>query len=130
QVLTFGRGLAGESILVQPDHLLQEVAKITRQTFPKTITIASQTVSDLWPLLGDPTQLHQVLLNLAVNARDAMPRGGALSITAENIQLNAQYAAMNPGAKVGPHVLIKVADTGEGIPSEILEKIFDPFFTT
>src|SRR5437588_7393167 len=74
--------------------------------------------------------MHQVLLNLSVNARDAMPNGGTLSISAENLQLDDHFAAMTPGATSGPHVVLKVSDSGAGIPPGIIDKIFDPFFTT
>ena len=79
---------------------------------------------------GDPTQLHQILLNLSVNARDAMPAGGTLTISAVNFPVDEHYASMTPGAKPGPHVLFEVKDTGMGIPRQILDQIFDPFFTT
>jgi CheY-like chemotaxis protein len=85
---------------------------------------------DLWPVIGDATQLHQVLLNLCVNARDAMPQGGEIYISASNVELDDTYASMLPGATHGPNVLLEVRDTGSGIPEEIRERIFDPFFTT
>ena len=84
----------------------------------------------MWPVTGDPTQLEQVLLNLAINARDAMPDGGALVLRGENFELDAQYASMMPGAKVGSYVLLAVSDSGSGIPREVIDRIFDPFFTT
>jgi len=82
------------------------------------------------PIEGDPTQLHQILLNLSVNARDAMPAGGTLTISAKNFPVDEHYASMTPGAKAGPHVLFEVKDTGTGIAREIIDQIFDPFFTT
>ncbi len=85
---------------------------------------------DLWPVMGDATQLHQVLLNLCVNSRDAMPQGGTLTITAENTLLDEAFARMNPEARPGLYVIVRVADTGAGIPAEIRERIWDPFFTT
>jgi CheY-like chemotaxis protein len=81
-------------------------------------------------IVGDPTQLHQVLVNLCLNARDAMPNGGTLSLHAENVELDAQYAGLNPEASPGPHIFLQVEDNGVGMAPEILEKIFDPFFTT
>jgi CheY-like chemotaxis protein len=90
----------------------------------------TEVPADLWPITGDPTQLHQVLLNLAVNARDAMPHGGTLTLTAANITIDAQYAGTSPEAKAGPHVLLQVTDTGQGMPPEVRERIFEPFFTT
>jgi CheY-like chemotaxis protein len=85
---------------------------------------------DLWPLDADPTQIHQVLTNLCVNARDAMPAGGSITITAENVRFGEHDAAGNIDAGVGPYVKVEVTDTGTGIPKEIIDQIFDPFFTT
>ncbi|MDF3056626.1 MAG: sensory box protein [Rariglobus sp.] len=130
QVLSFARGMEGRRVEVQLRHVIHDVEKISQDTFPKNIQIVTTLDHSLWPLVGDPTQLHQVLLNLCVNARDAMPEGGRLAITAENVHLDAHYAAMNIEAKAGPHVVIEVEDTGTGIPHAIIEKIFDPFFTT
>ncbi len=130
QMLTFARGADGERVLMQPLYLLEEVTKVAEQTFPKSITVRTKYPEDLWLVEGDPTQLQQVLLNLCVNARDAMPKGGTLRLTSENFIVDEHFAAMTPEAKVGPHVLIKVSDNGTGIPREIMDKIFDPFFTT
>jgi PAS domain S-box-containing protein len=130
QVLTFARGAGGDRVLLQPIYLLEEIAKIAKQTFPKTVRLRTSYAEDLRLVEGDPTQLHQVLLNLCLNARDAMPEGGTLSLTAENFDVDEQYATMTPGLKVGPHVLVSVIDTGSGIAQDIVEKIFDPFFTT
>ena len=130
QVLAFGRGVEGERALVQPKLVAREIKQIVHETFPKSVTFEFHAPADLWSIIGDPTQLHQVLLNLCVNARDAMPKGGKLSIEMENVTLDETYADMNLEAKPGPHVLIRVTDTGVGIPKEIQERIFDPFFTT
>lgn len=130
QVLTFARGADGEKVLVHPAFLVKEITQIAEGTFPNNITVRSQYPDDLWQLSGDATELHQVLLNLCVNARDAMPEGGSLSIEAENFEVDAHYASMTPGAHAGPHVLLTVSDTGTGIPPLVIEKIFDPFFTT
>ena len=130
QLLTFGRGAAGQRIIVQPRHLLNEMVKMAQETFPKNITLDSDTTSDLWTVMADTTQIHQVLLNLCVNARDAMPGGGTLRLSAENIVLDDRFASQNLEAVPGPYVLFKVSDTGCGIAPEIMEKIFDPFFTT
>ncbi len=130
QLLLFGRGVEGNRTLLQPKHLTRDIARMVRETFPKAISLESKTANDLWPLLGDATQIHQVLLNLCVNARDAMPSGGRLSLSAENVRLDEPAASMVAEANPGPYVLFRVADTGEGIPPAILEKIFDPFFTT
>jgi PAS domain S-box-containing protein len=130
QVLTFARGVEGERVLLQPSHLLREMDKIAAETFPKSITIRNDLPGNLWTVTGDATQLHQVLMNLCVNARDAMPDGGTLTISAENFELDESSAAMTPGGKIGPYVMLKVSDTGMGIPRDTLAKIFDPFFTT
>jgi CheY-like chemotaxis protein len=130
QVLSFARGLAGERIEVQPKHLLKDLENIIKDTFPKDIRLQFSIPNDTWTILGDPTQIHQILLNLCVNARDAMPNGGNLSVGVENCVLDEQYAAMNIQAKAGRYVNISVTDSGTGIPTKILEKIFEPFFTT
>jgi two-component system, cell cycle sensor histidine kinase and response regulator CckA len=130
QLLIFGRGIEGERGPVSLPELLREIVKIAQQTFPKNITINAAVAADLWAVHGDATQLHQVLLNLCVNARDAMPKGGTLSLAAQNLELDASYAAMHLDAKPGPHVMLSVSDTGIGIPAGIAEKIFEPFFTT
>jgi len=130
QVLSFARGVEGQRLVLQARHLVRDVAKIASETFPKNIEVRTQIPSDLHPVTGDPTQIHQVLINLCVNSRDAMPRGGVLTLTARNLLVDEQYAGLSGEATPGPYVLIEVADTGTGIPPEIQEKIFDPFFTT
>lgn len=130
QVLTFARGAEGEKIVLQPKHLIYELDKILRGTFPKSIQISRNILKDLWTIYGDATQIHQVLLNLCVNSRDAMPNGGTLTITAGNILIDENYARMNLEAKPGPYIVITVSDNGTGIPPGIIDKIFEPFFTT
>lgn len=114
QVLTFGRE-GGEQGLIQPKHVLNEVLGLIRETFPKTITLDSPAPRTLRTLQVGATQLSQILLNLCVNARDAMPNGGRLTVRAEN---------------AADSVVFVVADTGEGIPTDVLDRMFDPFFTT
>jgi PAS domain S-box-containing protein len=131
QVLTFARGVEGDRVLLQPKHLLCEMSKILTQTFPRNIDLKSQFPANLWMVNGDATQLHQVLLNLCVNARDAMmPKGGGLTLAAENIEIDAHFKRTNPGAELGDYVVLKVTDTGAGMTPETMDKIFDPFFTT
>lgn len=130
QLLTFGRGVEGRRIKLQPLTLLKEMCKVIRETFPKNLNLRQQFPPNLWAIQADPTQIHQVLLNLCVNARDAMPRGGQLTIAAENLMVDAAFSAMNSEIVPGPYVVIEVNDTGVGIPQEIMHKIFDPFFTT
>ncbi|HEY9807527.1 MAG TPA: PAS domain S-box protein, partial [Candidatus Obscuribacterales bacterium] len=129
QVLSFARGMEGERALLQIRHLILEIAKIAKETFPKAIEIYTDIPQALWTVSGDATQLHQVLMNLCVNARDAMGEEGKLSITASNLVIDENYARMHLGAQVGPHIVITVSDTGTGIPAEILDRIFEPFFT-
>jgi two-component system, cell cycle sensor histidine kinase and response regulator CckA len=100
------------------------------ETFPKGIDVRMNMPADAWPVDADRTQLHQVVLNLCVNARDAMPDGGTLSIALERVDLDEVGASLLPPARPGPYVVLTVADTGHGIRGDILDKIFDPFFTT
>ena len=130
QVLSFARGVEGKRITLQLRHLIVEVAKILKETFPKSIEVSTDVLQDLWMVSGDSTQLHQVLMNLCVNARDAMPNGGSLSISAENLLIDENYVRMNLEAKEGHYIMITISDTGVGIPREILDRIFEPFFTT
>jgi PAS domain S-box-containing protein len=130
QVLTFGRGINGDRTPVQPAEIVEEVCKIVGQTFPKDITIHSELAKGLWPVMGDRTQIHQVLLNLCVNARDAMPKGGKLGIIGRNIHLTQTKQALPAPAAPGPYVRLLVSDSGCGIPPADRERIFDPFFTT
>jgi two-component system cell cycle sensor histidine kinase/response regulator CckA len=130
QVLSFARGYEGTRGTVEPGQPLQDVARIARETFPKNITVDSAWSEDLWTVAADPTQLHQVLLNLCVNARDAMLSGGTLRLSAENIALDESYAGMTSDARAGRYVVLTVTDSGAGIPGAIKDRIFDPFFTT
>jgi PAS domain S-box-containing protein len=130
QVLSFARGLEGQRIVIQPKYLLKDIEHIVKDTFPRDIRLNFTLPHDTWTIIGDPTQVQQVLLNLCVNARDAMPNGGTLSINAENCFADEHYVAMNRQAKPGSYVAISVSDVGTGIPPEIMDKIFEPFFST
>ncbi|MDH7500667.1 MAG: MEDS domain-containing protein [candidate division NC10 bacterium] len=130
QILAFSRGTEGEFLTVSSRYLLKEMERFLQETFPKSIRIVTEIPKDIWFLSGDFTQLHQVLMNLCLNARDAMPHGGTLTLSAENMALDETYCAMNPEAQPGPYVLLSVSDTGSGIAPDLLERIFDPFFTT
>ena len=130
QILSFARGVEGKRVWLQMNHLLLEIEKIIQPTLPKSIEIHPDISSNLWMISGDATQLHQILMNLCVNARDAMGGGGSLTITAENLIVDHQYARLHLDAGVGPYVVITVTDTGTGIELDILHRIFDPFFTT
>jgi two-component system, cell cycle sensor histidine kinase and response regulator CckA len=130
QILSFSRGLEGKPTSTQVTHLLAEIQKIIRQTFPKNIDLELDLSSDLWLIAADATMLHQVFMNLCVNARDAMPEGGLLSVSTQNLVIDENYARMNLDAKAGPYVVITIADTGTGMKSDVIDRIFDPFFTT
>jgi two-component system cell cycle sensor histidine kinase/response regulator CckA len=130
QVLSFARGMEGEKSILNIKHPLNEVLKIAKDVFPRTVEIRTHVDTDLWPVNGDATQLHQVFMNLVVNARDAMAEGGRLRVEARNTDLDENYARMQPEAKAGPYVLVTFNDSGSGIPPAVLPKIFEPFFTT
>ena len=112
------------------DDVVAEVQSIAENTFPKNVRFETDIAEDLWSILGDPTQIHQVLLNLCVNARDAMPGGGRIVLSARNADLDAHYAAMHASATAGRHVVLRVADNGTGMTKDVVDKIFEPFFTT
>lgn len=130
QVLSFARGVEGERVALQPKHLIKEIVKILCETFPKSIEINFNLPDDLWIISADATQMHQVLMNLCVNARDAMPEGGSITIRAENVGVDENYARMHIEANPGRFVMITVSDTGPGMSAEIQSRIFEPFFTT
>ncbi len=130
QLLTFARGSEGERRNVQSKRLIEEMAQIIRSAFPKNISLEVDLETGLWEVLGEPTQLHQVLLNLCVNARDAMPHGGTISILAGNAPVDGTFASGTEGARPGRFVRWTVRDTGTGMTPEVLNRIFDPFFTT
>lgn len=130
QVLTFARGLKGERVAVQVRHIVKDLIKVLSETLPKNIEVKSDVPVDLPVISADPTQIHQVLMNLSINARDAMPEGGMLSIEASRVNIDDNYARMSPDAVPGEHIVIAVSDTGFGMPPDIKKQIFDPFFTT
>lgn len=130
QVLSFARGVEGKRLVLEPSRLIHDLVKVLEGTFPKSIDVCPKTSSGLWKLTGDPTQMHQVFLNLCLNARDAMPEGGKLTISVENVVVDEASAAMNLNAMPGAFVIIQVEDTGSGMPRSVRERIFDPFFTT
>ncbi|MEO6245131.1 MAG: ATP-binding protein, partial [Opitutaceae bacterium] len=130
QILGFAHGVGGESRLVQAKHLLVDIAALINETFPKNIVLRDYIPSDLWTVKANPTQLHQVVLNLCVNARDAMPQGGELSLRAENCGLDEAAAAQIDGARPGAWLVLQVEDTGTGISPETLARMWEPFFTT
>jgi PAS domain S-box-containing protein len=130
QVLSFARGIEGERVSVQLKHIVKELVKVLQETFPKSITVKFNIEPELTVISADPTQIHQVLMNLCVNARDAMLSGGLLKISVKNIVLDDTYVQMNLEAETGNYIVISVSDTGSGMSSEVIKRIFDPFFTT
>ncbi|MBI4524182.1 MAG: response regulator [Deltaproteobacteria bacterium] len=130
QLLLFARGTGGERQILKAPELISEILKMITETFPKSIRIITRLSQDLWPINGDSIQLEQVLMNLCVNARDAMPDGGILSISVENVPIHEESAGLRRQSAVGPYVAFSVTDTGHGISPEIVDRIFEPFFTT
>ena len=130
QVLTFARGAGGERIPTQTRHLLKDMIETLKDLLPKNVSVKFDIERELWPILADPNQIYQALMNLVINARDAMSSGGTLTLTAKNLDIDENYALVNPLAKPGNYILITVEDTGEGISREMVGRIFDPFFTT
>ncbi|MGB3507963.1 MAG: PAS domain S-box protein [Microcoleaceae cyanobacterium] len=130
QVLSFAKGVECQRSIVQLKHIIIEVKQIITETFPKSIDIYTDISKDLYPVYGDATQLHQILINLCVNARDAMNNGGKLMMFARNVFVDEKYTRMNIDAQVGEYILISIDDTGIGMSQEIQQRIFEPFFTT
>ena len=130
QLLSFAKGVEGKQTIVQINDLISDIIYLVSQTFSKSITFSKHIHPKLWTVLADKTQLHQVLINLVVNAADAMPDGGCLSVSTENLYLDEEMIQINHHATVGNYIVITVRDTGTGMSPEILERIFEPFFTT
>ncbi|MBS1769798.1 MAG: PAS domain S-box protein [Acidobacteria bacterium] len=130
QVLTFARGSEGSVVPMQLRHVAKELLQVLRETLPKSILLKQQIEPDLWIMKADPTQMHQVLMNLSLNASDAMPDGGTLSISLTNEMVDDGYHRMNSEIAPGRYILVEVEDTGHGMSNETIERIFDPFFTT
>jgi PAS domain S-box-containing protein len=130
QVLSFARGVDGTRTPQRLEPILQEVESMARNTFPRNITIELNVIAGLWPVVADATQLNQVLLNLCVNARDAMPNGGRLELSAYNVEIDPETAVLNRTLTPGRYVVLQVTDNGAGIPQTIIDRIFEPFFTT
>ena len=131
QILGFAHGSGGGFRPTQVKHLLRDVSEVVTASFPKSIALEENVPGDLWPVHANPTQIHQILLNLAVNARDAMqPGGGTLRLRAENIRLSENDARAIDGARPGAFVALEVGDTGTGMAPDVLARIWEPFFTT
>ncbi|MFL6467551.1 MAG: PAS domain S-box protein [Pyrinomonadaceae bacterium] len=130
QVLSFARGMEGERVSVQLKHIIKDLVNVLAETLPRSIEIRFHIDPELWVITADANQIHQVLMNTCINARDAMSDGGTINIKAENVVIDENYSRMNPGSKPGPYVKVVVDDTGTGMKKEVLDRIFDPFFTT
>ena len=127
EVFTFGCEIGGARALIRPGDLIAEIVEDARKSFPKTIQITSAYSEKLWLIEGDRRQLHRVLSNLFLNARDAMPQGGRLLAWARNFNVDQHYASMTLGAKLGKYVMLRLSDTGGGTPRSVIENIFSPF---
>lgn len=130
QILSFTRGVEGKPTCIQVHHLIKEIQRIIKQAFPKNIETVCDYSQHLWTIEADSTLIHQVLMNLCVNARDAMPNGGTLTIGTENLTLDDNYARIHLDAQSGDYIAISISDTGVGMTAELIDRIFDPFFTT
>jgi PAS domain S-box-containing protein len=130
QLMSYVRGVKGDRVLLELKLLVWELLHFIAETFPPIIKVVKHCPKGIWYVVGDSTQLYQVLMNLAINARDAMPNGGTLTIDLQNVMLSEQEANLHFGAVPGMYVALSVKDTGMGIPQEMINRIFDPFFTT
>jgi PAS domain S-box-containing protein len=130
QILSFAQGTGGETQLVQLRHLLRDIGLFMAETFPKNIKVEERIAADLWPIMANAPQLHQVLLNLCLNARDAMASGGKLFLRAENCTLDEAAAGVIEGGRSGRFVMLQVEDTGTGVPPEVLARMWEPFVTS
>lgn len=130
QVLAFARGVEGRLTPLHVEHVVADIGMLMRDTFARSIELDVVAPPGLWMVMGDATQLHQVLLNLAVNARDAMPDGGRLTLRAQNVLVDRRVSGLPPLAPDGRYVALMVEDTGTGMPRAIHDRVFDPFYTT
>jgi PAS domain S-box-containing protein len=129
-LLAFARRQPLQPVEIDVNSLIVEAAKLLHPTLGEQIEISPKLEDEAWPTLVDPNQLTTAVLNLALNARDAMPRGGKLTLETRNVHLDEDYARLNSEVGPGDYVMIAVSDTGTGIAADLIEKVFDPFFTT
>lgn len=130
RLVDFARGSVGEAQPIKLSVATKELAQIVSDTFPKNIRFVLDTDEERWGIVADESQIHQLLLNLCVNARDAMPTGGTLTVAIGATVFDEGLLASEPGCAPGPYAVLRVEDTGEGMPPKVLERIFEPFFTT
>jgi len=130
QILSFGRGLTGGGAVVEPRHIISEITRMAKATFSKTVRVVADTPIGGWNVETDATQLHQILLNLCVNARDAVGDSGTITLAASNVEITTPRSTMRGELAPGRYVMLAVIDTGSGMPPEVLRAIFDPFFST
>ena len=130
QVLSFSRGVQGDRVPVAIKHVIAEIRSLIQKTFSKSIVVSLDIPRDLKMVMGDVTHLHQIFMNFFVNARDAMPNGGQITLSATNLEIDDAFAATHIEAQPGPYILVTVADTGVGIAPDKIDHIFEPFFTT
>jgi hypothetical protein len=130
QLLTFASGKESQHTILNASRLLYDVESILQDTFPKNITINLDINEQLWSVITHPSEFQQIMLNICMNARDAMPEGGSLKISAKNTVIDENYVQQNAEASAGPFIQINLTDTGQGIKAVNIQKIFDPFFST
>ena len=130
QLLAFARREVVRPQVLNLDKVVTGVAEMLRRTLGEHVELLTSPAGDLWPVMADPGQLEQVLVNLAVNARDAMPGGGTLTIDTANITVDDDYIAAGSEARPGRNVRLRVSDSGTGMPADVIEHAFEPFFTT
>jgi signal transduction histidine kinase len=130
QLLAFSRQQVLQPRKVMLNHIVADMEPMIRQLAGKPVEVALTLARDLAFIMADPTQLEQVILNLCVNARDAMPNGGRITVSTSNVHLDAARAVEHAVERVGDYVLLVVSDTGQGMDAETKSKIFEPFFTT
>jgi len=130
QLLTFSRRHLTQPTVFGINRVVSETTKMLGRLIREDIALVVRTAPDAGEIKADPGQLEQVLTNLAVNARDAMPRGGTLTIETQNVYLDDEYARQHPGVQSGPHALVAVSDNGIGMADDVKARLFEPFFTT
>ena len=130
QLLSFSRREVVEPRALRLNQIVEDLSRMLKRIIGEDIDLVTLLAEDLWPIRADPGQIEQVLMNLVVNARDAMPGGGTLTIETANVTLDEEYATFHVDAQPGEHVMLAVCDTGQGMDQEVMAHLFEPFFTT